>query len=309
MTVLTTTITPESHTHVKLASPEALFSELVEIGQRYGRWNDDLSLRMHKWIERAVSALSEDRSTEIQNISAAARLQIRQLADLLVNSMDGSPLAHPMLDREWTWEEGDLTRYRQMSSLAPHDGKPLEPQKHLFAKAMIEWKKHASSLFPSQQQLELVPVQSGQKEEQLRLFAYMQMAQNGMQVQALRNLKQRVIDVTIACQQQSAALKAETAAEIARAKERVELHHAVVEKKVVTMSQQHAQIVSAQAKELQTHKTASAQRQAELSEAQRSLEEEKDRLTGVQDDLAKAQQRIRWLESELQDAEGSCTLL
>ena len=115
-------------------------NDLPKIRETYASWNDPLSQRVITWIG-ATWETACSYSSRVVGIDEFAREAIEDLrSNILINTMDGTPVKEPKLDRIWTWENDDLQLYLQnIGSDSPYDGEKMQIVDHLFAQAMLQW--------------------------------------------------------------------------------------------------------------------------------------------------------------------------
>lgn len=164
---------------------ETALDQLGKILIKYDSWRDPLSLRLFKWGAKAVSVdLAGGSLGSAEWI--AARTQIDKLRHkILVNPLDGSPLQHPVLEREWTWEGWQLEHYRTLHPQSPFDGERLTSLRpHDFALEMLAWigsLRFVSCDFPASiLERSLITRDSCEMDPAFQVFIYCQLARNAV---------------------------------------------------------------------------------------------------------------------------------
>lgn len=138
VTETSTIINHEAETPRRRLSTQEAFDNLLEIFERYDKWNDPLSAKIYSWGSKVI----EDFGNRVinQEVEAEARARIRTLkTEILVDSLYKRTLVDPKLDRVWVYEASFLNRYQRQFVQSPFDGETITARTHDFAKDMIAW--------------------------------------------------------------------------------------------------------------------------------------------------------------------------
>ncbi len=216
---------------------------LTDILDKYHEYDDSLSKSLFRWGASVLQFAVKHFSMPQEEMAKIASERIHELVtELLVNPLDGRSLKHPILERDWTWENGVHQDCRQLfEAISPLDEGVMDetPGSHFFAKEMIEW---AKVFTPAEEaastQLSLFG-EGSSAAAAVRRFVYQRLAKAAILQKQQRDLQESMKCALISVDKRMEYMLAQDLSVMERAEERAASHEAALDRQIGSITQVH----------------------------------------------------------------------